>query len=278
MSADPKAIVDQAEAYYDSSDADEFYFHIWGGEDIHIGLYETPGDDIATASQRTVERIAARLALGPSSRVLDLGAGYGGAARWLASTFGCHVTALNLSETQNQRNRSLCAEQGMADKVTVVHGNFEELPFEASTFDAVWSQDAFLHSARREQVLSEACRVLKPGGDLVFTDPMQADDVPDGVLQPVYDRIHLDSLGAFGSYRDMAARLGLSEVGVEDLTPQLVRHYSRVGEMLQARYGEMCDKASKAYVDRMLKGLGHWVEAGSAGHLAWGILHFRAKA
>lgn len=273
--SDPKSVVEQAESYYDSSDADEFYFHIWGGEDIHIGLYEGPEDDIAGASQRTVERIAARVTLDRASRVLDLGAGYGGAARWLARTHGCHVTALNLSETQNRRNRELNAAQGLADQVDVVYGNFEELPFEADTFDVIWSQDAFLHSARREQVLREAHRVLRPGGHLVYTDPMQADDVPEGVLQPVYDRIHLDSLGSFGAYQDMASRIGFAVVGIEDLTPQLVRHYTRVGEVLRARYREMCDKASTAYVDRMLKGLGHWVDAGHAGHLAWGILHFQ---
>jgi ubiquinone/menaquinone biosynthesis C-methylase UbiE len=45
--------------------------------------------------------------------------------------------------------------------------------------------------------MTEVDRVLKPGGELVFTDPMQADDCPDGVLQPVLDRIHLESLGSF---------------------------------------------------------------------------------
>ena len=32
----PAEVVQQAERYYDSSDADEFYFRVWGGEDIHI--------------------------------------------------------------------------------------------------------------------------------------------------------------------------------------------------------------------------------------------------
>ena len=50
-----------AEAYYDSREADEFYFHIWGGEDIHIGLYETSADSIGEASRRTVEAMANEL-------------------------------------------------------------------------------------------------------------------------------------------------------------------------------------------------------------------------
>ena len=43
-----------AATYYDSQDADQFYEQVWGGEDIHIGLYATPDEAIATASDRTV--------------------------------------------------------------------------------------------------------------------------------------------------------------------------------------------------------------------------------
>jgi len=272
-------VVKRAEDYYDSPDADEFYFNVWGGEDIHIGLYETPDENIATASHRTVEHLAHLLGLGADSgeKVLDLGAGYGGAARILAKEHGCHVTALNLSETQNRRNREISAAQGLSDKIDVVHGNFETLPFDDASFDIVWSQDSILHSGKREQVLREAHRVLRDGGQMIFTDPMQADDCDPADLQPVYDRIHLDSLGSFGSYREMAERVGFEVKGTEDLTHQLVRHYSRVREELTGRYDEMCERASAAYVDRMIAGLGHWVDAGSAGQLAWGVIHLVAR-
>ncbi|PWG74813.1 SAM-dependent methyltransferase, partial [Enterococcus hirae] len=76
----------------------------------------------------------------------------------------------------------------LSDRITVRHGVFEDVPAEDASFDVVWSQDAFLHSDQLAKVIAEAFRVLKPGGHLIFTDPMQADDVPDGVLQPVYDR------------------------------------------------------------------------------------------
>src|SRR5690606_14939690 len=102
------SVVDTTERYYDSQDADEFYFHIWGGEDIHVGIYETPTQPVREASRHTVEAMAAELGeLGAAQRVLDVGAGYGGAGRYLAQRFGCHVTCLNLSETQNRRNREL---------------------------------------------------------------------------------------------------------------------------------------------------------------------------
>ena len=45
-----------ARDYYDSAEADDFYRTIWGGEDIHVGLYDN-GEDISRASRRTVETL-----------------------------------------------------------------------------------------------------------------------------------------------------------------------------------------------------------------------------
>jgi len=276
MSAAYSAPVEVARDYYNSDDADNFYFEIWGGEDIHIGLYQSESEPIADASARTVEHMGARLTgLGPGSRVADFGAGYGGSARWLARQFGCHVSCINLSEVQNTRNREISANAGLGDLVEVFDASFEAAPLADSAFDAVWSQDSLLHAGSRASVLDEVDRILKPGGELIFTDPMQDDDCPAGVLQPVLDRLHLDSLGSFAYYRREAQRLGWHELGIEDLTHQLVNHYSRVRAELAGRRAELEKRISTTYIDRMLEGLGNWVRAGKAGHISWGVLHFR---
>jgi sarcosine/dimethylglycine N-methyltransferase len=276
MSDAYSAAVSTARDYYNSEDADNFYFMIWGGQDIHIGLYQSDEDAIADASFRTVERMASLpAALGTHSRVLDMGSGYGGAARYLAKRFGCHVTALNLSEVENDRNRQLSREHGFEAQIKVVDGNFEDLPFEDESFDLVWSQDAFLHSGAREKVFGEAVRVMKPGADLIFTDPMQADDCPDGVLQPILDRIHLETLGSPGFYRTMGDQHGLTEAAFHDLTPHLVNHYARVLAETKAREADLGDRISQDYLERMKHGLQRWVDGGSRGYLSWGIFHFQ---
>lgn len=275
----PMGVADIAEAYYDSREADEFYFHIWGGEDIHIGLYRSPEDGIREASRRTVQAMADAILtpLGAAHTVIDLGAGFGGPARYLARRFGCRVICLNISEVENARNRAANRGQGLDALIDVRHGSFEDIPAPDGSMDVVWSQDAILHSGDRERVIAEAARVLKPGGEFVFTDPMQADGCPPGVLQPVYDRIHLQSLGSVGFYRAAAKRYGLEEVSVHRMPDQLRNHYAAVRAELQARRGEMIALASSDYVERMLVGLQHWVDAADAGHLDWGIMHFRKR-
>ena len=123
--------------------------------------------------------------------------------------------------------------------------------------------------------MQEIHRILKPGGEFIFTDPMQADDCPAGVLQPVLDRLHLQSLGSIGFYRSQAERLGWTEVRVNDLTHQLINHYTRVRQELIERKSALASSISAAYADRMIQGLTNWIEAGAKGYLAWGILHFR---
>lgn len=267
-----------AETYYDSADADTFYEKVWGGEDIHIGIYDDPQISIRDASHKTVALMASQLQhLDGASQVIDLGAGYGGSARYLAQTFGCKVTCLNVSERQNARNRTLNEQQGLSDNITVVHGSFEDIPGADASMDLAWSQDAFLHSGKRRQVLEEISRVLKPGGELIFTDPMQADDCPAGVLQPVYDRLDLDSIGSFAWYREQLAELGFHEVGCTPMTAHLRSHYDRIGQELAARRSDLIADISVDYLERMLTGLRNWVDAADSGWLAWGILHFRKQ-
>jgi sarcosine/dimethylglycine N-methyltransferase len=269
-------ITSVTETYYDSTDADEFYFNIWGGEDIHIGLYDTTSD-IREASRLTVEKMTAMIGgLSPETKVVDLGAGYGGGARYLVRRFGCQVDCVNISSVQNRRNEQLNRDQGVNDRIGVVHGSFDQVPAPDASYDVVWSQDAFLHAPDRRKCLEEALRLLKPGGHLIFTDPMQADQVQDTeALRPVYDRIHLESLGSFAFYREAARALGFQQCDVVDLTPQIGNHYGRVAEVLKTDYDAMVEKSAKAYLDKMLLGLGHWVDAADRGLLAWGILHFR---
>jgi sarcosine/dimethylglycine N-methyltransferase len=269
-----------AEDYYDSEDADNFYALIWGGEDIHIGLYENPPGDIRAASRRTVEFMAGRLqSLDADSRVLDIGAGYGGAARHLARTKGASVTCLNVSEVENERNRAQTAEQGLSELVNVVHGTFEAIPEDDESFDIVWSQDAILHSGDRERVLDEVTRVLKPGGEFIFTDPMQADVIANpAALQPIYDRIHLSNLASVAFYKDALQQRGFEVIEILPMLEQLRRHYARVRQELESRREELLESVSEDYIERMLAGLQHWVDGADRGLLNWGVMHFRKGA
>ncbi len=276
LSANYSQTVETARSYYNSTDADRFYATIWGGEDIHIGLYERDTDTIFDASRRTVQTMASMIQdLGPKTRVLDIGSGYGGSARYLVKHYGCHVGCLNLSEIQNQRNRELNKRDGLSLAINVVDGNFEDIPLPDNSVDVVWSQDAILHSGNRQKVLEEVHRVLTQGGQFIFTDPMQSQSCPQDALQPILERIHLDSLGSIQYYKDILLGLGFKEITIVDHSTQLSNHYGRVLQEVLANHLTLVRVCSEEYIERMKTGLQHWVDGGMAGHLTWGILHFQ---
>ena len=262
--------------YYNSQDADTFYAKVWGGEDIHIGLYETANESIFEASQRTKITMASYLhGLDQNSRVLDIGSGYGGTARYLAKSFGCRVVALNLSTVQNERHRRMNIEEGLDNLIEVVDGNFEDIPFQDSSFDIVWSQDAILHSGAREKTVSEVSRVLTESGDFIFTDLMQSVDCPEDVLQPILDRLQLESMATPQVYREAADTHGLTEVRFEHFTDHLVTHYDRVLQETQAHEAQLRHSITEMYLENMKKGLRYWIDGGKKSYLVWGIFHFK---
>lgn len=268
--------VEVARSYYNSQDAHNFYYMVWGGEDLHVGVYESEDEDIFRASRRAVERIASHAGrLDKDTKVIDLGGGFSGSARYLASTYGCHVTVVNLSETENERGRKMNKEQGLDHLIDVIDGSYDNVPFDDNHFDVVWSEDAFLHSDQKQKVIEEAARILKPGGDLIFTDPMQTDNCDESVLQPIYGRLNLTEMGSPAEYRRMAKEAGLNEVTFDELGDHLARHYQRVLEETEKKEDELEGHVSNEYLENMKKGLRHWVKGGSEGNLTWGIFHFR---
>ena len=106
-------------------------------------------------------------------------------------------------------------------------------------------------------------------------DPMAADGVPASELSGVLQRLNLTSLASPGEYKQLASDAGLEFVEFEDLSEMLPIHYGRVREETHNNIDELLKTASQEYLDAMMTGLQHWVDAGNRGLLSWGIFHFR---
>ncbi len=127
--------------------------------------------------------------------VLEVGSGAGQCSRWVRA-HGGRAIGLDLSHRQLQHSRRLDEETGVV--VPSVLGTATHLPFAASTFDVVFCSFGalqFVHDI--DAALTEAARVLRAGGRLVFsiTHPtrwMFPDDPSSGGLvasQSYWDRL-----------------------------------------------------------------------------------------
>ncbi len=94
-----------------------------------------------------------------SDHVLDVCAGMGGPARWLAYSRGCRVTGIDLTRSRVEGAISLTARVRMEGQVRFVHGDATDMPFEANQFDACISQEGWLHIPDKAAVVANCARV-----------------------------------------------------------------------------------------------------------------------
>jgi sarcosine/dimethylglycine N-methyltransferase len=102
-------------------------------------------------------------------RILDIGGGIGGPARWIAARFGCHVTCLDLTPEFCRAAEELNAATGLSDRVRVVEGSASDLPFAEETFDRAYSENVAMNVEEKQRFYAEAFRVLRPGAVFAFS-------------------------------------------------------------------------------------------------------------
>ena len=118
----------------------------------------------------TTRRQANRIAVTEDSRVLDVGCGIGGPARYLAHTYGCRVDGIDLTPELIETGRVLTERCKLADRVVLQVGNALDLPYPDQTFDVVWCQNVAMNISDKAGLLEGAYRVLKPGGLFTSTE------------------------------------------------------------------------------------------------------------
>lgn len=123
-----------------------------------------PLDHFHGRGLKATREMAALLDPRPGERVLDIGGGIGGPARWLAARFGCHVTSLDLTPEFCRAAEALNAATGLSERVRVVEGGATDLPLGAGEFDRAYSENVAMNVADKLRFYSEARRVLRPGG------------------------------------------------------------------------------------------------------------------
>jgi SAM-dependent methyltransferase len=113
------------------------------------------------------------LGLSKASRVLDIACGSGKPTLRIAQKTGCHVSGVDLHAEGVASAKANAREIGYEGRAHFYHANAaERLAFEDASFDAVTCIDAINHLPDRLHVLTDWYRVLKPGGRLLFTDPI----------------------------------------------------------------------------------------------------------
>jgi SAM-dependent methyltransferase len=139
-----------------------------------------PVDEFHTGGRAATIEFAAQLGITADMRILDLGCGIGGAARFFAERYGCHVTGIDITEDYVRAAENLARRVGLGERVTYRRASALALPFERGRFDAAYMIHVGMNIEDKPALFAEARRVLKPASpfgiyDVVLTGKGKVD-------------------------------------------------------------------------------------------------------
>lgn len=163
------------------------------------------------------------LQAGAGDKILEFGCGYGEIGRQVAKISGAGVTGLTMSNAEIVGGNERIKKAGLQDRCVIVQGNYHKMPFEANTFDKVFGVYCLKYSADLQTAVSEAARVMKPGGRLASYEIIVTDKYDPTNKQHKYyvDNIShstcMPPLWPAQAFRDAAKKAGLVMVEEVDL-------------------------------------------------------------
>lgn len=190
--------------------------------EIRLAAY---GEDFGQQGWRGLaeqKEITALINQRPHANVLDIACGSGGPSLAFVAATSCKLTGIDIEAAGISQATSHAAAVGLADRADFkVADCSARLPFDDVTFDVVVCIDAILHLKDRVASLKDWCRVLKPGGSVIFSDA--------AILTGAVSKQELDIRSSQGAF--VFVPPGINEKAVAQTQLRLVKQRDTTGEM-----------------------------------------------
>jgi cyclopropane-fatty-acyl-phospholipid synthase len=150
------------------------FYSLWLDRNLQYscGYFPSGAEDLDTAQERKMEHICRKLRLKPGERLLDIGCGWSGLARYAALKYGVDVLGVTLSKNQKAYADEQIARVGpfdtlratLQERVAVQLKDYRDLG--DASFDKIVSVGMFEHVGRTHlpEYFAQVYRLLKPGG------------------------------------------------------------------------------------------------------------------
>ncbi|MBS68045.1 MAG: SAM-dependent methyltransferase [Pseudomonas sp.] len=246
-----------AEAISYHYDLSNDFYRLWLDKDMvySCAYFETGSEDLEQAQQAKLRHLCRKLRLKPGERLLDVGCGWGGLARYAAREFGAKVFGITLSREQLELARERVAAQGLQEQITLELMDYRDLP-QDGRFDKVVSVGMFEHVGHANLPLycQRLFGAVRPGG-LVMNHGITArhiDGRPVGhgagefIDRYVFPHGELPHLVNISSC--------ISDVGLEIVDVESLRlHYARTLEFWSERLEAQLEQAKRMVPERALR-------------------------
>lgn len=159
-----------------------------------------------------------KLEINEKTKILDVGSGIGGPARYIANQTGAEITAIELQSDQNNLAKDLTKKCGLSNKVNHICGDILDYDFKNQTFDAVVSWLTLYHIANHEILLKKLFDLLNPNGFFYTEDITSRINLSDADRKEIKKEIYGIHLPYFDKYISNLEQNGFKLIFSEDMS------------------------------------------------------------
>jgi ubiquinone/menaquinone biosynthesis C-methylase UbiE len=196
-----------------------------------------PVDEFHIGGRTATEDLVAQLHLSAGDRVLDIGCGLGGAARYIADRHGCRVTGIDLTPDYLAAGNRLCEWVGLASRVSLQRANALLMPFPDGAFDAAYMLHVGMNIADKAALFSEAARVLRPGAPIGIYDVMRIGEGEVRYPLPWATTTEANAVADPAQYRKALVAAGFEILSERDRREFALRYFEQQRAKVSAKGG-----------------------------------------
>lgn len=180
------------------------------------------------------QRLAEFCHLGPGIRLLNVGAGAGISAAYMAATYGCRVVGVDLLPGMVTSATLWAHEQGLSGQVEFRIADAQNLPFDDSQFDALICESVNVFVPDKARAMREYWRVLKPGGSIGLNEAIWVNN-PSPEIEAIIIEATGQQFQASAKWVDLLTDAGFSNVIAEDHAMSMREESRNQSGLLTAR-------------------------------------------
>jgi ubiquinone/menaquinone biosynthesis C-methylase UbiE len=175
------------------------------GQQIHIGGFVSSMD------------LAEKAGIKEGMKGVDLCCCNGAGMRFLVRFRGVSkMTGVDATEKVVKQGRLRCEQEGFSGKINFVIADVTNSDLDEQSADFVWGEDAWCYVVDKQKLISEAARIVKPGGIIAFTDWVEGKNLGDAEAMRFLKFMKFPNILDINGYHHLLGKSGCQVINAQD--------------------------------------------------------------
>ncbi|NLI40103.1 MAG: methyltransferase domain-containing protein [Caldisericales bacterium] len=207
------------------SGAEKDLWELVMGEQIHIGGFASSME------------LAQRAGIKEGMKGVDLCCCVGAGMRFLSRNFKVSMAGVDATDRVLGEAAERAKKEGLEAKLEFKKGDVTAVPYPNSTFDFVWGEDAWCYVEDKGKLVSEAARILKPGGTIAFTDWIEGHNkLTKDEASRIFDFMKFPYMETLEGYKNLLEKNGFEVIEATDQNQYFADHIALYIDMLTKQF------------------------------------------